>query len=237
MAKKNSGITFFNIIFDHLQVLSELAYGGRDINLSVDSLWSMLKPYIDDQLMSLWRTKTRQQNYDGMLWKIRICMLTLYKIEALPASNTDQEKLVFGEYEPPRKEQDKGMVVSGEILFKQLMMKHYYLRKDLVAEGIDLNSMQYMADLGYYYCSPYITWEDREKWQEANNQAQFNEWQWFNEKISIVSAIMDREGLQFSRRAIDVVEPQSLRDIEEEVEPFEEEAVDLTAEEQFRRKK
>ncbi len=232
MPRQKKGITFFSVVFDHLETLSELAFAGQDMNLTVDSLWSKLKPYIDETLMKLWQTKSRQQNYDSMLWKLRICMLTLYKIEAIPTSNVDKEKLVFGEYQPARDEQDKGLVVSGEVAFKDLMMKHYYLRKNLVAEGFDLNAMQYMADLGYYYCFPYITWEDREKWQEANTQARGNQWQWFNDKVSVVSSILDREGLQFTRRAIDVVKPQGdLEDIDEHLPD-----TDLDADEAFRRR-
>lgn len=205
MPKKDDEVTYFSVIYNHLVELIVLSYSREKIHLHTEALWGMLTPYIDEKTERLWKKKQRQQNqYKAMLWRLRVIMLTLYEIETLPRSNVDQNERVFSDYEPDY--YDDGAKIANQLEFKDLMMRFYYLLTDLVAEGYDVDSMNYMADVGYYMCSPYLTWEDMERWKQANDLRNWGgKWAWFREKLGIISSILDREGLQFSRRAIDQV--------------------------------
>jgi len=190
----------------------QLSYAREDYSWLAETMWAKLRPYIDDDLQKMWRMKAREQSYNAMIWKLRVIMLTLHEIGVLPESRIEPDKRVFGEYdaifENPKHEDlfpSQRMSIAGKLEYSDLMMHYYFLTDDLVGEGYDLESMIFMADVGWALCSPYITWEDMEEWQEKNTLSQQFRWEWFKSKISLISSILDREGIQFKRRAIDYV--------------------------------
>ncbi len=199
-------ISYFSVIYNHLVELIILAYIREQIHLHTESLWGMLTPYVDEKTEKLWKSKKRQKNqYKAMLWRVRVIMLTLYEIETLPKSNADGSQRVFSDYDPDYYN-DESAKIANQLEFKDLMMRFYILLTDLVSEGYDVKAMNYMVDLAYYMCSPYTTWEDMERWKQANDMRKlYGDFNWFTKKLGIVSSILDREGLQFSRRAIDQV--------------------------------
>jgi len=200
--RRDDEVSYFAVIYNHLIKLIELSFAREEITIHTGSLWAMLKPYIDDDLERIWRMKQTGGQYKSMMWKVRAIMLTLYQIEALPSSNIDVDLRVFGEFEPSYEKDDK-VTLAGELKFRDLMMRYYFLLTELCSEGYDLESMHYMADLGYYLCSPYLTWEDLDEWKEQIDYGQWSRWRWFTGKVTIISGILDREGMQFRRRAID----------------------------------
>lgn len=219
--KDDSKFTFFAVIYGTLLNLVKLAYAREDFSWTADWLWFKISPYIDDELQKMWRIKAEGNSYNAKIWKVRMIMLTLQKIGVLPDSNAEAEKRVFGEYDPqfetPNQARTKegeelfpkdDVSISGNLEFGDLMMHSDFLLADLVKEGYDLESMLFMADLQWAFCSPYITWEDMEDWQQKSSLANFNRWEWFKTKVSMISSILDREGIQFRRRAIDVIDYQ-----------------------------
>lgn len=205
MAGGDDEISFFSVIYNHLLKLIVLSYSREKVTMHSEAIWSMLQPYIDESLEKKWKEKRKMKNeYKAMLWRVRLVMLALYEIETLPNPNASEKERVFSDYDPQYK--GEASVIANELEFQDLMMRYYFLLTDLVSEGMDVSSMNYMADVGYYLCSPYITWEDVERWKQATDMKEWGgKWGWFTKKIGVISSILDREGKQFSRRVIDQV--------------------------------
>lgn len=201
-----TNVTYTGVIYNHFMGIISRAYLREDANVMLDTLWGMLDPWIDDDLRKLWRIKTMKGGYSAMMWKMRCCMLVLYNLQALPSTQAPnpEKTLVYHEYSGygSSYENEVGVKISESIMFKTVMMRYLYLFTELIQEGADIETLTYMIDLGYCFCTPYLSYEEYEEWQEVQSTS-LSPWRGFIDKFRIVMGILDRESLLFARRVVD----------------------------------
>lgn len=203
--KSETNVTYTGVIYNHLMGLISRAYLREDANVMLDTLWAMLDPWLNEDLRKLWGRKTMKGGYAGMMWKVRCCMLALYSIQALPPTQAPnpEKTLVYHEYSgyEGNYKDEIGIRISESIMFKSVMMRYQYLFTELIQEGSDLETLQYMVDLGYCFCTPYLSYEEYDEWQDV--QMMTHPWRQFIDKFRLVIGILDRESLLFARRVVD----------------------------------
>lgn len=202
---KPQNISYHAVIYTSLLGIVEKSFHRQDINLKTEFIWNKLRPYISDDLERKWKEQRRETNhYKASMGRVRVIMLSLYQIELLPRSNVQNEELrVYSDFEPKYGETSDAHIAS-ELNYSDIMMRYWFLLDELVNEGMDIDAINYMCDVGWAFVSPYVTYEDREDWRQANDIRSFlGAVQWAMKKVGIISTVLDREGVQFSRRAVD----------------------------------
>jgi len=202
-----TNLTYVGVIFNHLMGIISRAYCREDMSTMVDTMWAMIDPWISDEVRRLWRRKCVGNSYKDTMWKLRCCMIALYEMEALPQSYTKnpEDILVYYDYCNPKDDtsRDIGIKIAEGINFKLFMLRYQYLFSELMQEGADPYTIEYMIDVGYALCTPYLSWEEQENWKETEQMFVMSPWRKLIDKLRILIGILDREALLFERRVVD----------------------------------
>lgn len=207
MSREGVSVSYSSVIHNHLMGFVGVTYLREDATVMADTLWALLDPWLSDDIRKLWRRKCAGDGYKTMMWKIRVNILALYEIEAIPKSTAPkpQETLVNYEYTTRHKEygSELGVKIAEHVMYKQAVMRYLYLFTELIQEGSDLETLTYMADLGYAFCTPYLSYEEAEHWREIEQATYYGKWRQFVEKLRLIIGILDRESILFARRVVD----------------------------------
>ncbi len=221
--------SFFNIVYNHLFGIIKLATERRDIELHTDTLISILKRRFSDDIKDFYDERKEKDDYGRKIHKVKTIMLCLYDIDVLPISNLENERRYYNQFNPDQKGVSQSEI-ENDLIFKDLLMKYYYFLSRLSFKGDDMEALKYYLDIAYALLSPYITENDRERWELSNYMIDidiedygipnmidrdFNEYNAVMLRIEILSEILGREGFQFKERTIDEMDISNLPTMEE----------------------
>jgi len=202
--------SFNSVVSGFLNRLSELTSTAEPIDYHVDTLWSLLDPYILDIDQTTWEMETMSMDYSASMSKLRIISLVLYRAGVLPRRDIRNRKF-HAEIQGKEVRIKRGMTshIKEDLRFSDFLTRHFHLLAFLTKKALDITIH---VDVIWFLLSPYITEEDYYRWEMNNkafgnpNSRNYSPYVWNIEKLKIIAGVMNRADFMWKTTIIDAPE-------------------------------
>lgn len=191
--RASEGYTYKSAIMSFLFRLTELTCIEDDMHYLLDNLWANINPYITDFDRIWWEKNCDAESYEGMMNKIRIISIILYRIGLLPQKEHNIGKRQYEELINPKIEFEIGGL--EEHIIQDLELKNFIFRHMKVLSFITKNQLESTMHIDglWSFLAPYITEEDFYEWDTNNEElAESHPYFWNIEKQKIIMGVLDK---------------------------------------------